>query len=875
MIETGQSIDRLREACESCQLYKTCLSPVMQGRGKQNRPLIAIVGEAPGADEDIAGQPFVGKHGKIVNDLIRDMGIEADVWITNAVRCRPPSNEIKDKNITACRSFLADDLLLAKPQVILALGNSPLFSLLGRRGISTDRGKIFNWNGITLIPTFHPAFALRNPSAIDRIIEDFDKALQVGRGMVNTEPKPVKYRVVRTYNDLQDMVSEVVKANRLAWDIETTGLDAFAPDAAVVCVQLSTKTHTGWLLPFKHKEREEGKIYVPVEKFVTVLRNLLEKPGGLPLIGQNLKFDMGYIKTNLGINARTAAFDTYIAHHLLYESESQYGGNGLKEMAWKFTDMGGYEEHCEREFATSEKKFYEVMQTVPLEPEPGKNPKACLSYYACADVDVALRVMDALMPKLEEEELFDVLKLEHKKQDLLMMMEQRGAAVDWDYHAEMMKAFPKQLETIAERLRDFPEVRQAEEIYPTKRAVIKRKSGDRLQPVEPFNANSAAQVRLLCYDILNLPPNPDFITDAGEFSTRREVIDGWLAKLPKKAIARIIVELIVQGKRTAKLYGTYIKPLEEYRGRDGRIHTVYNQGRVVTGRLSSQRPNLQQLPRDDEKVREGEVGKGSIKRLYVGGKPGWFVLEADYSQIELRIAALISQDATMIANYERGEDLHSRTASKVYNVPMPELLERLKNGDTEAGRMRTASKIVNFGIIYGMGAAALADKIGETKNKAQRMIDAYFEGYPGFAEWVRQTKRFAMEKGYVTGLFGHRRHLPEVYSSDRGVQAEALRYAVNFPIQNTASCLTAYAETGMDDIFRGEGMQTYCFGQVHDSVWVTGPPEEKDAAIEIVKFSMENMPFDFLHGKRPGLPRPVPIAADVKVGLNLRDLVKV
>ena len=882
---SGLPLDELREGCQKCGLYKTCQSPLMAGRGKRNRPLVAIVGEAPGADEDISGEPFVGRSGQLINSLIRDMEIETEFFATNAVRCRPPNNEIKDTPINCCRSFLTDELLQVKPKVIIAVGNSPLFSLLGRRGIGSDRGKIFNWNGITLVPTFHPAFALRNPAVIDKIIDDFAKAIDIAKTGVVPQAKPVNYKVVRTTSDLYHLTVECGFSSRIAWDIETTGLDAFAEDAAVVCVQISTKPHTGWLLPFHHKERQEGKVEISIEDLTEWLRTVLEKPKpnvagaallpeGKPLVGQNLKFDMGYIKANLDINARTPAFDCYLAHHLLYEDESQFGGNGLKAMAWKFTDLGGYEEFCEKEFATSEKKFYEVMQTVPLEPVPGKDPRACLMHYACADVDVSLRVMDALAPKIQEEELEHVLTLELKKQDLLMIMEFNGAAIDWPYHSEMMKAFPAQLELIAEKLREFPEVQEAEKLYPTKRAKVKKKTGEELQKPTPFNANSPNQVRLLCYEVLKLPPNEKFITDKGEYSTRKEVVEGWLAFLPKKAVARSIVNYIVQGKRTSKLFGTYIKPLNTFKGRDGRIHTRYNQGRVVTGRLSSENPNLQQLPRDDEKLADGWVGKGNIKRLYVGGRPGWYVLEADYSQIELRIAALISQDPIMLANYERGEDLHARTASGVYKIPFPTLLKLLEAGDQEASRKRSASKIVNFGIIYGMQAGALSEKIGETKRKAQKMIDGYFDTYEQFGKWVQQTRQFAQRHGYVTGLFGHRRHLPNVYASDQGIREEALRQAVNFPIQNTASCLTAYAEGMIQNILEEDGFQSYCFGQVHDSVWLTGPMEERDQVAELVKFVMENTGFGFLEGEHPALSRTVPIIADVKVGTNLRDLKK-
>lgn len=188
--------------------------------------------------------------------------------------------------------------------------------------------------------------------------------------------------------------------------------------------------------------------------------------------------------------------------------------------------------------------------------------------------------------------------------------------------------------------------------------------------------------------------------------------------------------------------------------------------------------------------------------------------------------------------------------------------------------MRTAAKIINFGILYGMAAPALAEKIGSSKKQAEKMIAAFFETYTGFASWAKATREFLQEHHYVEGMFGHRRHLPNVVALDRGVREEAFRAGQNFPIQNTASCLTAYCQMFLDNVLTEDGFLSNTFGQVHDSIWTTGPMEESEAVLPLIPLVMESSGFPFLEGKDPRWPRPVPIAADVKWGYNLRDLKK-
>jgi DNA polymerase-1 len=438
---------------------------------------------------------------------------------------------------------------------------------------------------------------------------------------------------------------------------------------------------------------------------------------------------------------------------------------------------------------------------------------------------------------------------------MLTDLEVVGARIDWDYHATLQTAFPQQMDVILSEVRGYPQVALASRYH----GQHKKKPTEG----EPFNINSPVQVSTLVFDVLGLPAVGKK-TKAGKDSTGKDNVAEWLEMLEPGSDAADILTKIQRWKQLSKLYSGYIEPLPSFMGRDGHIHTRFNQGFVATWRLSSQEPNLQQLPRNDDAAasEEDSIGKGSIKRMFIGGQPGWWVAEADYSQIELRTAGLISQDKGFIENYERGEDLHSRTACEIFNVH-PDDLQKAQ---------RSAAKTINFGILFGMEAPALARRLRISIREAERMIKAFWTAYPGFDSWVKGTTEFLREHHYVESMFGHRRHLPNVAARDSGISSHAERQGFNFPIQCTASNLTMYAEMFINDIFKEEEMQSYCFGQVHDSVWLTGPPSERDKALTIVKVVMENPGFPFLIGDDPRWPVPVPIVADVNVGMNLRDL---
>ena len=905
-IEVREALEALAEhrpVCDSCELFRSCRSPFMLGRGNANRPALAIIGEVPGIEEDRSGEPFVGATGEFLERMLDSAAIPlGDVYFQNAVRCRPPG-KAGDRQIRACNEFLAEELAIIRPKVIIAAGNTALFSLVGIRGILSERGGWREWTpaaGAELIPVMpaaNPAFVDKQPVHRNNFLDDLADAYDRAMGVEIPPRKPVVYRVAVDQEEFAELEAELVAATRIAWDIETTTRSAWDEGAAVVCVQFSTAPQTGWLVPVDHVERPDLEAYGLPSRVETVafLKRVLETPPA-PLRGQNIKFDSIFVRRALGIRPAPPAFDCYLAHHLLEEDSSKTGGNGLKAMAWRYSDMGGYE-RAGMERVGGEDEFYRNLQTAPL--EDAENPELALSWYACADVDLVLRIEDALRPRLEEEGLLGVLALELQKTDFLADLETLGATIDWPYREKLMRGFPEQARRLAADLRDFGPVREAEIVWSQKRAPEKltrkgyvladgatvghkdlKAAGGRKAIVEtvevvetraktpePFNLDSAEQVRALCFDVLKLPPNVMFYSeDTDKPSCRKEVMLGWLAELDPDSEAARIIALIRKGKRAAKLFGTYIKPLGALAGVDGRVHTTYNAGNVVTFRISSQRPNLQNLPRDDDAAElEGdELGKGEIKRQYIGRFPGWWVAEIDYSQIELRIAALLSQDEAMLAGLQRGGDLHRMLAGKVFSK-RPEDITKPE---------RSKAKGANFGYIYGISAQALSVRLQVPLEAAEKFLKGCDDLYRGFVKWSKATKKAAIADGFTASLFGHRRHLPAVKSADRATREEALRQGVNHPIQCTASNLTLIAGAEAAKLLKVAGLKSRIFGTVHDSFWVTGPPAEREAGPALVKEVLENQPFPWLSGQDPRFPKFSPIIAEVAVGENLKDLVE-
>jgi DNA polymerase-1 len=446
-----------------------------------------------------------------------------------------------------------------------------------------------------------------------------------------------------------------------------------------------------------------------------------------------------------------------------------------------------------------------TMDRVPIEDA---------SPYACADADMTLRLVKPLTQDLHERKQWALLtEIEMPMIPILIQMETAGVGMDTGY-----------LEQMSEQLR-AEQARIEGEIYDL--------AG------HTFMVNSTKQLSQVLFEELGLPKRGIRKTVHG-YSTAADALELLKGKHP-------IIDLIQQQRQVSKLESTYVRALPKLvNPHTGRVHTSYNQTGTVTGRLSSSNPNLQNIP-----IRT-ELGR-QIRKAFVP-RPGWVFLAADYSQVELRILAHVSQDPELLDAFARDQDVHARTAAAVYGVPLAEVTKE----------QRGVAKTVNFGLIYGQSAFGLAGQTGLDFDEAERFIARYFERYPGVQQWLDQTRELARERGYVETLRGRRRYFPELQSTRRafaGRRAAAQRQAINAPIQGTAADILKIAMIRLDRELTERKLAARMVLQVHDEVVLEVPKDELDEVSALTRAVMEQ-----------AYKLDVPLKVDAEVGENWFDM---
>ncbi len=354
---------------------------------------------------------------------------------------------------------------------------------------------------------------------------------------------------------------------------------------------------------------------------------------------------------------------------------------------------------------------------------------------------------------------------------------------------------------------------------------------------EPFNLNSPGQLGRILYEKLGLPVLKR--TDKTKAPATDEDVLSELARRVDGEIAQVLL----RHRQMQKLLGTYVEALPALVNPvTGRLHTRLHQAAVATGRLASSDPNLQNIP---VRTEEGRL----IRSAFVP-EPGWRLLDADYSQIELRVVASLAQDPTLLGAFQRNEDIHRRTASEVLGLPMAQVTPD----------QRSAAKAVNFGLLYGQGAYALSASLGIPFREAKQFIERYFERMPKVAEWIEGTKARALEEGLVRTLWGRVRRIPDLQSANQGLKAQALREAVNTVVQGTAADLMRRAMVRFHAALDGTHLSARLLLQVHDELLVEAPPEEVDTVSALLRDAME--------GADDLVRLDVRLAADVRPGAN-------
>lgn len=507
-------------------------------------------------------------------------------------------------------------------------------------------------------------------------------------------------------------------------------------------------------------------------------------------VGQNLKYDLTVL-ASYGIHLRAPLFDTMLAHYLV-QPELRHNMDYLAEIYLNYTPIP-----IEQLIGPKGRGQKNMADLTPAE----------ICDYACEDADVTLQLYPPLRDELEKNELTRVFnEIEMPLMPVLARMERNGVRLDTEALAETGNQFNQRLEEL-ER-----------EIYEL--------AG------HPFLLTSPRQVGEVLFDELKLNEKAKK-TKSGQYSTGEEVLEAIRAKHP-------IVGKILAHRGLKKLVSTYIDTLPKLiLPETGHIHTSFNQAVTATGRLSSSNPNLQNIP-----VR-GDDGK-EIRKAFVA-EEGCTFFSADYSQIELRIMAHLSQDEHLIQDFREGRDIHAATAARIFHKPLEEVTRD----------ERRKAKTANFGIIYGISAFGLAERMEVSRTEAKELIDSYFKTYPKVKEYMEKSVVVARERGYILTEFGRRRYLPDITSRNAVVRGYAERNAVNAPIQGTAADIIKIAMIRIDERLRHEALQTKMILQVHDELNFSVPPTELEHVKQLVVEEMER-----------AFAMSVPLIADCGSGIN-------
>ncbi len=571
------------------------------------------------------------------------------------------------------------------------------------------------------------------------------------------------YHLATSETEIKTLLAEFDKHTQFCFDTETTGLDVLV--AEIVGLSISFKEHEAWYIPFPKNRTEAEELFKSFKPYFE--NENIEKTG------QNIKYDLA-ILANYGITLKGKLFDTMLAHYLL-EPDQKHGMDILSE---KYL---GYKPVSITELIG--KKGKDQLNFREVELEKAKE-------YAAEDADITFQLGEIFRPMLIKEHTESVLAdIEMPLIPVLARMEHEGVKIDNNALKDLSVLLQSQA------------IETEKEIYEL--AGVK------------FNIASPKQLGEVLFDNLKLDAKAKK-TKTGQYQTGEEVLSLLVNVHP-------LPQKILDFRQIQKLKSTYVDALPLLiHPSTGRVHTSYNQAVAATGRLSSNSPNLQNIPIRTEKGKE-------IRKAFVPRDENHILLSADYSQIELRIIASISKDPGMIEAFNNGLDIHTATASKVWNVPIEQV-------DSD---MRRKAKTVNFGIIYGISAFGLSQRVGISRAEAKEIIDNYFEKFSGIKQYMSDTINFCREHGYVKTLAGRRRYIRDITSNNRTVVGFAERNAINAPIQGTAADMIKLAMIEVDKKLKEGNFKTKMILQVHDELVFDVPKNELADVTPVIKKAME------------------------------------
>lgn len=766
-----------------------------------------IVGEAPGEREDEEHAAFVGPSGLLLRKELGKVGIDPeDCYITNVSKCRPPDNRTPTKTEAkiCAENYLAQEVHKVQPDWILGVGNAPLAAFTRNSGITKHRGQPRKLpNGATLFPTFHPAYVLRSPQHAPTFRADLQRFARLVRGE-SAPGAATRTKIIKTKGHLVWLRDQLAQAPVISFDLETSSEGSgknlryhqpWERDGKIVCISFSWHEGSSAVVPLHHVSSP----WRDPDRVLRFLKPALERSDA-KYVAHNGKFDCKWL-SHFGVFVRLT-FDTMLAAHLLDENRSK----GLEALSQIIFGVDGWKDSGE---------ITKDAYNQPLR-------KLCL--YAGKDTDYTLRLYYVFKKELlGQPRLARIFaKLMMPASNVLTQVESVGMYVHGkNLKRELIKYRKVRIKLEKKMLRYVPKEKRAS-----------------------FNFRSTKQVPQWLFGDLHL--NPVRQTKTGNNSTDEHTL------LVLRNDHPVIPLLLRYRTVDMKYLRTYLEKWDEWRDFRSRIHTNYKLYGTVTGRLSSEKPNLQQVPRE------------STLRTCFGAPEGWTFLEADYAQVELRIAAMLSGDSTLLRIFHTGGDPHLTTAAEIARLTPAEVLASDKTGKTEH---RKRAKPVNFGFLYGMGEDKFIDYafdnygIDVTPQEAHDYRERYFRLYSGLPAWHDRQRRLAQRLGRVHSPIGRVRHLPDINSSEYKVRAEAERQAINSPVQSLASDLMLLSLVRLGGVLHPN--ECRAVGTVHDALLF----EVRNELVETYKGVVQGIMEDMNYVERLfKCEITVPIKVDFKTG---------
>lgn len=844
--------------CELCKLSTSCSTPCIVGVGPQKAKLM-LVAEAPSINDDKEGTVLNAYKDKLLKYVLKDcMGVDpSEVYLTYLVKCAPQHGfKADEEQAKICYdNYLTKEIQIVAPECIVVMGELAMNTVLGITGITKQRGELNYLTSsefvIPVIPTYLPGYAVQKPNLTEQFAKDIDKAYLISEG-AKAIGKQVPYTLISTEAEMNVVCDYIIEIGHVCFDFETTNLGVYnSVEFKPTLLSISFQAGHAYALPLYHFQNELPEIRI-TNIFGIFNTRILQNPQ-VDKINHNLKYEL-HVLTYWGItDIRGRLQDTMLQHHLLDEDRK----HGLKEIVdTNFPEYAGY--------SNAIKKY--KWEAVPLD---------LLCSYGVTDTDRTLVIsIQQENELLADPQLYNYYRnLTMPALKALFYAERDGFAVDVAYLEQSIDDVAVLIEQQIEKLRNFRKVKSFEAwkkednlnnaIAEQERKLVQAtKDGSKAkltnankklaelkagqyEVYEPINFASTKQLGELLYSANGF----DFEMPYSKKHRGPKEVTDRPALMGLKDKSGFVDALLVL-RSINLMRSTYMVGLYELLDKKNRIHTSFLIHGTESGRLSSREPNLQNIPRGSklgDDITKDVVSR--IKKMFITD-PEYYLVQVDYSQAELRIAAEFANETKMLAVYENDGDLHITTAMSVNKLSHDQWGNLSKE---EAKDKRSQAKAGNFGLIYDISVDGFItyakDTYGVvfTKPEAEKYVQGFFNTYPNLKPWHKDSILTAKQQGYIRTLLGRKRRTPEIHNSDSYIRSMDERIAINSPVQGTAGEFTILALCLLSNRLP---IDVRLVNTVHDSILYLVPKAKLVESCRIIKNTCENLPIEKYFGRK-------------------------